>query len=151
MRQYLVILAVALLLGGCVAVPAPDAPASRGITGDLSGNIKVAENLTVGGTADIAGTLNYGANDLYPLGHATSGKAIVASTVSTAGSGHATITHGLTSVDSVLVSLCQGATTTAAFASAIITSTTVTLNAWDSTLSNRVNGVSLCYLIIGER
>ena len=117
----------------------------------FGGTLGVTGAVTTTGALDVGGALNYGTNNLYPIGHASTGKQIVAATVSTAGDGHATITHGLTGVDSVVVSLCQAPAAAAAFASAIITSTTVTLNAWDINMNNRVNGVSLCYYIIGTR
>ncbi len=226
MKRLLILLAVGLLLAGCVAVPTPSVPESRGIVGTLTGDIYMPDSLTVGkdatvggnatvtgdltvsgtstvsadpsalavgggfgggaaggsgctittegmvlcdgkiytrstlgvtgavttsSTLDVGGTLNYGANDLYPVGYASSGKAIVTGQATTIAVGSVGVTHGLSTIDSVVVSLCQVPTAAAANANAVITSTTVTLEARDSTMSNRVNGVVICYTIIGTK
>jgi hypothetical protein len=161
MKQVITILAALLLLGGCVAVPAQQA--SRGIQGELSGDIRIGEDLevvgdasvgdalTVTGATDIGGTLNYGASNLYAIGHASSGKAIVSGIGTTAGNGVYTVTHGLTSIDAVMVSLCQKATAAALIPMAIITSTTVTIHASDVAVSGFVNGAAICYTVIGTK
>jgi hypothetical protein len=107
--------------------------------------------VTVTGAADIGGTLNYGANDLYAIGHASSGKSVVAGQATTIAVGSVNVTHGLTSVDSVTVSICQVPTAVIAATNAVITSTTVTLEAWDSVRSSRANGAVLCYMIVGTK
>lgn len=71
------------------------------VTGDLTGDIlgssgtDIKDDVTITGTLDVAGaSLNYGPNDLYPLGSADSGfQAKWGSTVITA---TANVVHGLT-------------------------------------------------------
>lgn len=72
------------------------------VTGDLTGDIlgssgtSLKDNVTITGTLDVAGaSINYGPNDLYPIGYTDSGfQAKWGSDVVT---GTKNVTHGLTS------------------------------------------------------
>jgi hypothetical protein len=119
--------------------------------GYFGGTLGVTGAFTATGNTDLTGTLQYGANNLYPVGYASSGKAIVTGQATTVAVGSVGVTHGLSSVDSVQATVCQVPTTAAAFANAVITATTVTLEGRDSTLSSRTNGVVICYTVIGTR
>jgi hypothetical protein len=59
-------------------------------------DVTVSDDLAVSGNTDIAGTLQYGANDLYPVGYASSGQQVVYGTDVITGT--ATASHGLTTV-----------------------------------------------------
>ena len=60
MRRILIFLAVTALLASCVAAPAPTIPDSRGITGTLSGDIYIPDNLTVGKALAVVGSETVG-------------------------------------------------------------------------------------------
>lgn len=121
-------------------------------TGYFLGTLGVTGAVTVTGNTDLSGTLQYGANDLYAVGHASSGKAIVAGIGTVSAEGYVAVAHGLTTVDAVLTSLCTIPSATFASASAIITGTTVTVHSWrlaDNTWTGTTGNV--CYQVIGTR
>ena len=119
--------------------------------GYFRGTLGVTGAVTTTGALDVGGTLNYGANDLYPVGYASSGKAVVTGQATTIAVGSVNVTHGLSTIDSVQATLCQVPTAAIANVNAVITATTVTLEARDSTFSNRANGANICYTIIGSK
>jgi hypothetical protein len=68
----------------------------RGNVTDSGGTFTIADNAAITGTLDVQGaSLNYGPNNLYPLGVDSSGFEVVWGTATISNSG--TVTHGLTS------------------------------------------------------
>jgi hypothetical protein len=103
------------------------------------------------GNTDIAGTLQYGANNLYPVGFASSGQQAVygTSTFTTT----ATATHGLTTVTFALCTLAEDPEVgagDAALCSVAVSGNTVTLKLWQDDFSAATEAsVVVNWLVIG--
>jgi len=113
---------------------------------DTSGNAQFD------GTVDITGTLQYGANDLHPLGHSSSGLQIVYGTSSITGT--ATAAHGLTTVTWALCTLGEDPTNgagDAAYATVAVSGDVVTVKVWqdDFVTAATETGVVVHWLVIG--
>ena len=112
-----------------------------------------ADKFTVSndGNTDIAGTLNYGANNLYPLGNSSSGLQVVYGTAQITTTG--TVAHGLTTVTWALCSLAEDSGATAgdaAFCSVSVSANVVTIKLWDDDVGGATEvDVSVNYIIIG--
>jgi hypothetical protein len=83
------------------AVTGADLTASDDVT--VGDDLTVTDDSTLTDDVDIGGTLNFGANDLYPVGYASDGEQLVVGTTSITGT--ATAAHGLTTVTFCLCSL----------------------------------------------
>lgn len=87
--------------------------------------------LAVTGNTDLAGTLQYGSDDLYPVGYGSSGQQLVYGTSSITGT--ATAVHGLTTVTFALCVLGEDPTSgsgESAYCTVVVSGNTVTLKAW---------------------
>lgn len=112
------------------------------------------DKLTVSndGNADIAGTLQYGANNLYALGHASSGQQAVYGTSTITGT--ATAAHGLTTVTFALCTLGEDPTSGAgdgAMCTVTVSGNVVTVKVWQDdfvTAATEAN-VDVHWLVIG--
>lgn len=108
-------------------------------------------NLAVAGTADIAGTLQYGANNLYVLGYGTTGYKVVMGTTNITGT--ATAAHGLTTVTWALCTLGKASHTDAgdaAWCTATVSANVVTLETWqDDAVAATEAAVPIHWLVIG--
>ena len=115
-------------------------------------DMTVTDDLTVSGLADVAGTLQYGANDLYPVGFASSGQQAVYGTDTITGT--ATAAHGLTTVTFALCTLGEDPTSGAgdsAMCTVSITTNVVTLDIWQDdfvTAATEANSI-IHWLVIG--
>jgi hypothetical protein len=116
---------------------------------EVDGTAKLDGAVNIGGNTDVAGTLQYGASNLYPVGYASSGYKVVTG-ITPVFTGTVGITHGLSVVTSVQVSLCQDSAAAAAGASVTISGTTVTAKSWKSDGSTAADvGTTVCYTVIG--
>lgn len=104
------------------------------------------------GAVDIASTFNYGANDLYPVGYASSGQQIVYGTASVTDTLAAP--HGLTTVTFCLASLADApsaASTNAAYVTTSVSGNVCTLQVWQDDLvtASGEAGSNVLWLVIG--
>lgn len=104
------------------------------------------------GNVTSEGTLQYGADDLYALGHATSGLQSVYGTASITGT--ATAAHGLTTVTFCMATLGEDPTDgagDAAHVSVAVSSNVCTLKAWqdDFVTAASETDVAVHWLVIG--
>jgi hypothetical protein len=112
------------------------------------------DKLTVSnaGNTDIAGTLQYGANDLYALGHASSGQQAIYGTASITGTLAAP--HGLTTVTFCLAVMGEDPTSgggDAAHVTVAVSGNVCTLKAWqdDFVTAATEADVAVHWLVIG--
>ena len=108
--------------------------------------------LSNAGALDIASTFNFGANDLYPLGFASSGQQAFYSTASITGT--ATIAHGLTTVTFALCTLGEDPTSgagDAAMCTVTVAANVVTAKVWqdDFVTAATETDVDVHVLVIG--
>lgn len=163
---FTLVLAFAMLaavLGGCQRlVPVETVP--LGTTNldslELDSNLTVDGNATVGGTfavtgnTDLAGTVAFGSDNLYPLGVASSGyigyfgsAAAVTTTAITSA------THGMTTVTGAMCSLGGGPSAVAGAAFACeptVSGTTVTFALYQDDATAATITDTLYYVIIGQ-
>jgi len=140
------LVALAIFLGALlIAVPLfmmSDAPIAQGITG--SG----VTNFT---NIDASGYINYGSNDLYPLGYASDGQQVVVGTDLITGT--ATAAHGLTTVTFCLCTLGEDPETGAGDAAACTTAVATnvcTVKAWqDDFTAATETDVVVHWLVVG--
>lgn len=104
------------------------------------------------GNTDIAGTLQYGANNLYPVGYASSGQQLVYGTDSITGT--ATAAHGLTTVTFALCTLGEDPTSgagEAAYCTVSVSGNAVTLKAWqdDFVTEATETDVAIQWIVVG--
>lgn len=76
------VLIAAVIIAGCQSPPTEEPSSAAGNTEVVRGlrvqnNAAVRGALTVTGAGDIGGSLNFGANDLYPVGNTTNGKKLL--------------------------------------------------------------------------
>jgi len=128
-----------------------DGDKDLGVAGDLEvdGSTDLDGALAVAGNVDVTGTLQYGANDLYPIGFASSGQQTVYGT--TAITGTATAAHGLTTVTFCLCTLGKQQDASTAGCSVVVSSNTCTLYTYedDNTTQSTETDVPVHWLVIG--
>lgn len=147
----------ALVLGGLAffGTTADNAPTARGTTNfdslTLSGNLNVGGTSAVTGNTDFAGTLQYGADNLYPVGFATSGQQAVYGTTGITTTG--TAAHGLTTVTFCTATLGEDPGTGAGDAASVsvaVAANVCTLKAWQDDFSAATEAdVAVQWLVIG--
>ena len=110
-----------------------------------------ATNVVANGTFDVSGTLNYGTDNLYPVGYASSGTALVGGVTATF-TGTTTVASGLTTVISAVCVPYSVAVAAAATCGADWSGATVTLRSWkaDGVTAGDV-GTTVNYLIFGAK
>jgi hypothetical protein len=100
---------------------------------------------------DVEGAVNYGSNDLYPLGHSTSGLQAVYGTDTITGT--ATASHGLTTVSWAQCTLGQDPSATAgdpAHCTVLASSNVITVSVWqDDFVTAATAGGTVHWLVIG--
>ena len=101
---------------------------------------------------DVAGTLQYGANDLYPVGYASSGQQMVYGTASITGT--ATAAHGLTTVTFCMATLGEDPTNgagDAAHVTVAVSANVCTLKAWqdDFVTAATETDVAVHWVVVG--
>lgn len=101
---------------------------------------------------DVAGSVNYGSNDLYPLGYGSDGYQIVVGSTSITGS--ANVSHGLgTSVVAAGCTLAQDPGTgvgDGAFCSVAVSGTTVTVKVWQDDFTAATNAATVNWWVVGQ-
>jgi len=109
--------------------------------------------VTVSGNVDAAGSLNFGANDLYPLGVAADGLTLYCGVSAgfTATTTVAVGTHGVTTPTVALTTLQTQPAATAAFITASISGTDVVISTWDSSYSAGSTETVAYYCIYGQK
>jgi len=129
----------------------PGVPRTR-VTGQLIADLLTVNSLSeFTGAADFASTLQFGTDNLYTLGHASSGKQLVCGTTGTFTATTALDLSGsLTTVDAILVSQITDAASTGAFVTATDpTTTTVTVKSWEADATAGTTGVDVHYCAVG--
>lgn len=116
---------------------------------EITGTLSASGAVTLASTLDVASTINYGTNNLYPLGYD------IASTALDVGTYTVTDTQAiaLSNVTTPTVCLCslQGdAAAGNAFCSCNISGATVTLKGWETDASAGTTGVVMQYVVIGQ-
>lgn len=125
---------------------------------DTSGNVGTAGTLIVAGVttlnnnATVTGTLQYGADSLYPVGYASSGQQIVYGTASMTGT--LSVSHGLTTVTFCVATLGEDPTAgagDAAHVSVVVSANACTIKAWqdDFVTAATETDVAIQWLVIG--
>jgi hypothetical protein len=112
------------------------------------------DKLTVSndGNTDVAGTLQYGANNLYPVGYASSGQQIVYGTASVTATLAAP--HGLTTVTFCMAQLADdpsASSTDAAYVTTVVSGNVCTIKVWQDDLvsASAEAGSNVLWLVIG--
>ena len=118
----------------------------------LSGDLTVTDDSTLTDDVDIGGELNFGANDLYPVGYASDGQQIVYGTDTITGT--ATAAHGLTTVTLCLCTLNRDPDDDAgdaAMCTTSVSSNVCTVKLWqdDFVTAATEAGVSTHWLVVG--
>ena len=115
-------------------------------------NLELAGTLAVTGNTDLTGTLQYGANNLYPVGYGTSGERMLLVTQDVTVS-EVIVTTGLSTITWALCTMCEdpAAATAGAFCTISITTNVVTAKVWQADGSSATNEADVCVnaLVIG--
>ena len=151
----LVLILVAFNLGGFDPLVQQGTTHLTALTleGELNAEqVTSTDDLTVGDAADVAGTLQYGADDLYPVGFASSGQQAVYGTDAITGT--ATAAHGLTTVTFALCTLGEDPESGAgdgAMCTVSISANVVTLDIWqdDFVTAATETDVVIHWLVVG--
>ena len=147
--KILVLVALVFGLSGCDAL-VPQGIMGAGVT-NLT-NLELAGTLDVAGNTDLVGTLNYGANNLYPVGYDTSGEQFLFVTQDLTQS-EVIVTTGLSTITYALCTLCEdpAAATDAAFCTVSISTNVVTGKIWQADGSTASGEIDVCVnaLIVG--
>jgi len=107
--------------------------------------------VVAGGALDVGGTLNYGANDLYAVGYASAGQAIVAGVTATF-TGTTTVASGLTTVIAAVCVPYTAPAATAATCYATWSGATVTLRSVKADgVTAGDTGTTVNYMIFGTK
>lgn len=100
---------------------------------------------------DLSGSLNYGTNDLYPLGYASDGQQLVYGTTAITTTG--TAAHGLTTITMCLCTLGRDPDTDAgdaALCTTAVSSNVCTLKTWQDDFSAATEAdISVHWVIVG--
>ena len=152
-KTILIILAVLLVIAGAFFVYdrlVPQGLMGVGVT-NLT-NLELAGTLDVAGNTDLVGTLNYGADNLYPVGYAASGEAMLVVTQDISVS-EVVVSTGLSTITWALCSMCEdpAAATAGAFCTVSITTNVVTGKVWQADGSTATDEADVCvnFYIIG--
>lgn len=121
-------------------------------TNAVSGGVGSFTTLNTTGNVDVGGTLNYGSDNLYPLGYASSGDEIVCGTTDTF-TGSTTIdVTALTTATYVLATQVTAPITTAAYLHADDpTTTTITLTSLSNSFDAGTTGLTAHYCVVGNQ
>jgi hypothetical protein len=104
------------------------------------------------GALDVASTVNYGSDDLYPLGYASSGYEYECGTTSTFTETTTVTASGLTTITVALATQITTPAATAAYLTATDpTTSTVDLNSWESDFTAGTTGITAHYCLIGNQ
>jgi len=114
----------------------------------------VGDDLVVTDAADVGGLLNYGANNMYPLGYATSGQEIVCATTTITGENQAVTVSGITTVTHGFAWLITDPGTGAGDPFMVTTDAppgdgTIVVNVWQDDVSAAASGAVIGYCGIG--
>lgn len=109
-------------------------------------------NTAIDGTLDVAGTLQYGANNLYPVGYASSGQQAVYGTSNVTGT--LSVPHGLTTVTFCLATMGEDPTAGAgdgAYVTVAVAGNACTVKVWqdDFVTAATETNVAVHWLVIG--
>jgi hypothetical protein len=104
------------------------------------------------GALDVASTVNYGSDNLYPLGYASSGYEIECGTTSTFTETTTVTASSLTTITVALVTQITTPASTAAYLTASDpTTSTVDLNSYESDFTAGTTGITAHYCLIGNQ
>jgi hypothetical protein len=104
------------------------------------------------GALDVASTVNYGSDNLYPLGYASSGYEIECGTTSTFTETTTVTASSLTTITVALVTQITTPASTAAYLTASDpTTSTVDLNSYESDFTVGTTGITAHYCLVGNQ
>jgi len=120
-----------------------------------------ADDATIGGdlvvtdAADVGGLLNYGANNMYPLGYGTSGQEIVCATTTITGENQAVTVTGITTVTYGFAWLITDPGTGDGDPYMVTTDAapgngTIVVNVWQDSATAASSGAAIGYCGIGD-
>jgi hypothetical protein len=119
-----------------------------------TGGITLADTIAVTGAADFASTVQFGTDNLYPLGYASSGYQMVCGTSGVFTETTSVSVSGLTTVTHVLaLQITDPADTAAIISVDQPTTSTVTFNSWvvTPTVGVGTTGVNIYYCAVGNQ
>lgn len=99
----------------------------------LADDLIVGDDSTLTDDVDIGGSVNFGSNDLYPLGYASDGYQVVCNSSTITGTG--AIAHGLATPVVVLAAIADDVDGDHARVSSTNVSATVTIKLWNTALT----------------
>jgi len=119
---------------------------------DTSGNTSVGGTLGVTGATDLASTLQYGTDNLYPLGYASVNQQLVCGTTSAFTATTQITPSGLTTPTYVIVSqVTQPAATIAFLTAQDPTTTTFEIYSWGADYNAGTTGVVAHWCAVGDQ
>lgn len=148
-QEYRVTLVVALLVL-LVALAVFAAACRGGVEGITNFDTLVVEDVTIVDDLTVGGEVEFGDNDLAPLGYATGGEQLVTGTDTITDT--LTVDHGLTSVTWAVCALGSDPDTDAGDAvicSVEVAGDEVTVKAWQDDYSAAANNTDVHWLVIG--
>ena len=151
-RIFLILVSLMIMLSLVVSCDAifPQGLMGAGVT-NLT-NLELAGTLAVAGNTDLTGTLQYGANNLYPVGYGTSGEEMMVVTQDVSVS-EVIVTTGLSTITWALCTMCEdpAAATAGAFCTVTVSANVVTGKVWQADGSTATNEADVCLnvLVIG--
>lgn len=118
----------------------------------ISGTLAVTGASTLTGDTDVAGTLQYGAANLYPLGYGSVNQQVVCGTTETFTGTLEVTPTGLTTVTYVLpAQITQPAATAASWTVSDPVTSTFTLYSWGADYNAGTTGIAMHYCALGDQ
>ena len=152
-KTILIILICLLVIAGALLVYdrlVPQGLMGAGVT-NLT-NLELAGTLDVVGNTDLTGTLVYGANNLYPVGFASSGQELLY-VIQDVTANEIIVSTGLSTITFAVCSMCEvpEVATDAAFCTIDVTTNVVRAKIWQADGSTSSNEADVCImtLIVG--
>jgi hypothetical protein len=104
------------------------------------------------GAVDFASTVNYGTDNLYPLGYASSAQQMVCGTSGVFTETSAVAVSGITTITYALVTQITDPASTGAFLTVDApTTSTLTINSWETDATTGTTGVNAYYCVVGDQ
>jgi len=114
--------------------------------------LSVGGAATLTGAVDAASTLQFGTDNLYPMGYATTGYEIQCGTTSTFTASTSIAATALTTATYVLATqITTPAATAALLTVSDPTTTTVTLSSWEGDYTAGTTGITAHYCVVGTQ
>lgn len=151
------VMLVAVLVAGALGIqyplPEPPSEAPPDVVALGTTNLDTLElsgSLTAAGAVDVGTTLNFGTGDLYPLAYATTGYEIVCGTSGTFTETTTVSVSGITAISyAVVTQITDPASTGAIISVDAPTTSTLTINSWETDATEGTTGVNVYYCAVG--